>query len=347
MRPELLLAWYDRHRRQLPWRAVPGARTDPYRVWLSEIMLQQTTVTAVIPYFERFTANYPTIEALAAAPDSEVMAAWAGLGYYARARNLLACARAVAALGEFPREPEALRRLPGIGAYTANAVAAIAFNVPVIPIDGNVERVVSRLAAITTPLPASRPAINQAAQALIHPTRAADLAQALFDLGATICTPKNPACSLCPLRADCIAQAQGIAASLPRKAPKKPRLTRYGVHFHLTDAQNRLLLQTRPAKGLLGGMAALPGPAWREARWSLEESLSHAPQQAPWRHLGQVEHDITHFHLVIDVYAASLPTIQAEGFLHPLDDLAAAALPSVMRKCVRLCHHRAVTENPA
>ncbi len=331
-----LLEWYDRHRRRLPWRGEGNATPDPYRVWLSEIMLQQTVAAAVIPYFERFTALFPNVQSLAAAPDAQIMAAWAGLGYYARARNLLACARAVSSLGAFPRTPAELVKLPGIGPYTANAIAAIAFGVPVIPVDGNVERVVSRLFAIETPLPRSRPEIAARAAALIHPTRASDLAQALFDLGATICTPTSPACVLCPLRTHCAAHAQGIMTSLPRKEPKKPRPTRYGVHFHLTDAEDRLLLRTRPQSGLLGGMTELPGPAWRDRPWSEAEALTEAPQRAPWRLLGQIEHDITHFHLKIDVYAAQLATIQAEGFLRPSHALDAEALPSVMRKCVKM-----------
>jgi len=329
-----LLTWYDRHRRRLPWRAEPGETPDPYRVWLSEIMLQQTVAAAVIPYFARFTALFPTVEALAAAPDEQVMAAWAGLGYYARARNLLACARAVAARGGFPETPAELLTLPGIGPYTANAVAAIAFGVPVIPVDGNVERVVSRLFAIETPLPRSRPQIATLSATLAVPDRASDLAQALFDLGATICTPTSPACAICPIRQDCTAAAQGIQATLPRKDAKKPRPTRFGVHFYLTDAQGQVLLRKRPPTGLLGGMTELPGPVWRDRPWSEPEALERAPQRAAWRKAGRVEHAITHFQLVIDVYAAHLPVIQAEGFLRPADQLALEALPSVMRKCV-------------
>jgi len=329
-----LLQWYDRHRRRLPWRAEPGVTPDPYLVWLSEIMLQQTVVAAVIPYFARFTALFPTVQALAAAPDDQVMAAWAGLGYYARARNLLACARAVAKRGGFPSTPEELLTLPGIGPYTANAIAAIAFGVAVVPVDGNVERVVSRLFAIETPLPRSRPQIQTLAATIAVPDRASDFAQALFDLGATICTPANPACALCPLRPDCAANAEGLTNILPLKEPKKPRPTRYGVHFYLTDAAGQVLLRQRPPSGLLGGMTELPGPAWRAQPWNFDEALAEAPQRADWRHAGQVEHAITHFHLVIDVYAARLDRIQAEGFLRREDQLEFEALPSVMRKCV-------------
>jgi A/G-specific adenine glycosylase len=330
-----LLEWYDRHRRRLPWRAEPGVTADPYLVWLSEIMLQQTVVVAVIPYFARFTALFPNVAALAAAPDDQVMAAWAGLGYYARARNLLACAREVAKIGGFPSTPEALRALPGIGPYTANAIAAIAFGAPVIPVDGNVERVVSRLFAIQTPLPRSRPEIAERATALVDANRASDLAQALFDLGATICTPRSPACTICPLRTDCAAHAQAIQTSLPRKDPKKPRPTRYGVHFYLTDGDGNLLLRRRPPSGLLGGMTELPGPAWRDQPWGLEETLAEAPQHADWRKAGSIEHAITHFHLVIDVYVAQLPRIQAEGFLRAEGELEQEALPGVMRKCIQ------------
>ncbi len=337
--PADLLHWYDRHRRRLPWRHLPGEPPDPYRVWLSEIMLQQTTVTAVIPYFERFLRLFPTVADLAAAPDTAVMAAWAGLGYYARARNLHACAQAVAARGGFPATVDGLRALPGIGAYTAAAVAAIAFGVPVVPVDGNVERVVSRLFAITAPLPAARPAIAAAAAAMAdHPAahqRPSDYAQALFDLGATLCTPANPACALCPLLASCRGRAEGIAATLPRKAPKPPRPRRYGAAFWLTDAAGQVLLRRRPPHGLLGGMTELPGTAWRTDPWPEPEALASAPAAASWRLAGQVLHGLTHFELVLDVYAASVDHIgPGDGFLRPTDALAAEALPSVMRKCV-------------
>ena len=236
-----LLGWYDRHRRRLPWRHEPGEVPDAYRIWLSEIMLQQTTVGAVIPYFERFLDRFPSVDALAAAPEGDVLAAWAGLGYYARARNLHACARQVAALGGFPCTVEALRALPGIGAYTAVAIAAIAFGVPGVPLDGNVERVVSRLFAITTPLPPGRHIIGAAATRWGEDpdayARPSDFAQALFDLGATVCAPANPACGVCPLMAECRGRIAGITAELPHKAAKKPRPRRHGAHFWLTDAR--------------------------------------------------------------------------------------------------------------
>ncbi len=324
----------------MPWRAEAGLFAGPYRVWLSEIMLQQTTVTAVIPYFERFVSRFPSVQALAAAPLEDVLSSWAGLGYYARARNLHACAQAVAALGDFPRDLEGLKALPGIGVYTAAAIGAIAFGLPVVPVDGNVERVASRLFAIETPLPAAKPAIRDAADRLgADPdasARPSDFAQALFDLGATICTPTSPACGLCPWMADCTGRKAGIAASLPRKAPKRVRPIRHGVHFWLRDADNGVLLRRRPPTGLLGGMTELPGTPWREAPWPAEEALAHAPAEADWRPAGQVRHGFTHFELILDLFAARIPVIEAEGFVRPIASLDDAALASVMRKCVRM-----------
>ncbi len=340
-----LLRWYDRHRRHLPWRSWGGGPADPYRVWLSEIMLQQTTVAAVIPYFERFLLRFPTVGALAAAPEGDVLAAWAGLGYYARARNLHACAKQVAASGGFPDTVDGLRALPGIGAYTAAAVAAIAFGVPVVPIDGNVERVVSRLFAVTTPLPLGRHIIAAAAARLGEDpdacARPSDFAQALFDLGATICTPAAPACALCPVMRGCRGRAEGIAGELPHKAPKKPRPRRFGAHYWLTDADGQVLLRRRPPRGLLGGMTELPGTDWRPEPWPEPEAVAAAPMPAPWRRAGQAFHGFTHFELSIDVYAAAVPAIQAEGFLRPADALAGEALPTVMRKCVRVAEDAA------
>jgi A/G-specific adenine glycosylase len=324
----------------MPWRHEPGEAADPYRVWLSEVMLQQTTVAAVIPYFERFLTRFPTVAALAAAEEGEVMAAWAGLGYYARARNLHACAKQVAALGGFPATVDGLRTLPGIGAYTSAAIAAIAFGVPVVPIDGNVERVVARLAAITAPLPGARGAIAVAAAALgadpAASARPSDFAQALFDLGATICTPTNPACDLCPMMPGCRARIEGIAAALPRKAAKKPRPQRHGAHFWLTDADGQVLLRRRPPKGLLGGMTELPGTVWRADPWSQAEAVAAAPAAASWRRVGRAAHGFTHFELSIDVYAAQVANIQADGFLRPVTALAVEALPTVMRKCIQV-----------
>jgi A/G-specific adenine glycosylase len=335
-----LLGWYDRHRRRMPWRALPGEPADPYRVWLSEIMLQQTTVAAVLPYYDRFLTRFPDVAALAAAEEGEVMAAWAGLGYYARARNLHACARAVAAAGGFPRTLDGLRALPGIGPYTAAAIGAIAFGIPVVPVDGNVERVAARVFALTDPLPAGKRALDAAAAGLGEDAaaraRPADFAQALFDLGATICTPSSPACALCPWRTGCAGHREGIAGTLPRKQAKKPRPLRHGVQFWLRDAAGRVLLRRRPAKGLLGGMTELPGTPWRTAPWSAAEALEHAPMRANWRDLGQIQHVFTHFALHLAVFSAHVPSIQAEGWLCAADALEHEALPSVMRKCVRL-----------
>ena len=349
-----MLAWYARHRRSLPWRAEPGEVATPYRVWLSEIMLQQTTVTAVIPYYERFLRRYPTVQALAAAADGDVMAAWAGLGYYARARNLLACARAVAVLGDFPRTVEGLRALPGIGEYTAAAVGAIAMGLPVIPVDGNVERVVSRIFAIETPLPQSRPAIRAATLLLAEDAAAqaapSDTAQALFDLGATLCTPTAPACALCPWSEPCQARRLGIAASLPRKMPKAVRPRRHGAHFRLTVGNGQLLLRRRPPSGLLGGMIEIPGTEWRAEPWEMAEALAFAPAPAAWVKRGTVRHVFTHFELLLDVYAAALPTIPAaaigDGFLCPPEDLAAQALSSLMAKCLGLGEKAAKPAHP-
>lgn len=324
----------------MPWRALPGQAADPYRVWLSEVMLQQTTVAAVVPYYERFLTRFPDVASLAAAPETAVLSAWSGLGYYARARNLHACARAVAAAGGFPRTLEGLRALPGIGAYTAAAIGAIAFALRVVPVDGNVERVAARIHAITEALPAARRAIGAAAAGWASDpgaaARPADFAQALFDLGATVCTPKSPACGLCPWMAGCAARRAGIAAELPRKAAKKARPHRHGVHFWLIDADHRVLLRRRPPRGLLGGMTELPGTPWRDTPWPAEEALGFAPMQADWRALGTVEHGFTHFDLSLGVFAAEVVAIRGEGWLCAADALDGEALPSLMRKCVRL-----------
>jgi len=335
-----LLAWYDRHRRVLPWRAQPGQTTDPYHVWLSEIMLQQTTVAATIPYYARFLTRFPDIEALAAAPLEAVLSAWAGLGYYARARNLHACAQAVVAAGGFPRDLAGLRALPGIGAYTAAAIGAIAFAMPAVPVDGNVERVVARLFAVTEPLPRAKPSLRERAAGLgtdpVAQARPADFAQALFDLGATVCTPAAPACALCPWMEGCAGRRAGIAAELPRRAAKRPRPLRHGVHFWLTDAAGNVLLRRRAPEGLLGGMTELPGTDWRASPWTKREALAHAPMDVAWRAAGEVRHGFTHFELTIGLFAARVPRIDAEGFQRPITALADEALPSVMRKCVRV-----------
>jgi A/G-specific adenine glycosylase len=336
----LLLAWYARHRRSLPWRARPGEVPDPYRVWVSEIMLQQTTVAATIPYYEAFLRRFLNVETLAAAPLEAVLAAWAGLGYYARARNLHACARAVVAAGGFPSDLAGLRALPGIGEYTASAVGAIAFDLPTVPVDGNVERVVARLFAVQELVPAAKPRLRRLAAELgADPdavARPSDFAQALFDLGATVCTPARPACALCPWMQGCAGRRAGIAAELPRRASKPARPLRHGVHFWLTDTADNVLLRRRPPNGLLGGMTELPGTEWRATPWGVTEALAHAPMEVAWRQAGEVRHGFTHFELTIGLFAARVPRIHADGFQCPIGALADAALPSVMRKCVRM-----------
>jgi A/G-specific adenine glycosylase len=335
-----LLAWYDRHRRRLPWRAEPGHTADPYRVWLSEIMLQQTTVVAVIPYYESFVSRFPTIEALAAADLDEVLSLWAGLGYYARARNLHACAREVVKRGGFPADMAGLLTLPGIGAYTAAAVASVGFGIPTVPVDGNVERVTARLFALTEPFPGVKRAIRAAADQLGQDpdavARPSDFIQALFDLGASICSPTSPGCALCPWMENCEARRLGIQTELPRRAPKQQRPLRHGVHFWLTDARGNVLLRRRPPSGLLGGMVELPGTGWTTEKWTEADAMAHAPMPVEWRPAGRVKHVFTHFELTIDLLAARVAAIEGDGFVHPLTELHAVALPSVMRKCVRV-----------
>lgn len=336
----LLLSWYDRDRRRLPWRADPGAFADPYHVWLSEVMLQQTTVQAVIPYFNAFLARWPTVGDLAAAPTEEVMAAWAGLGYYARARNLHACAKLVAEWrgGAFPEEEAALRQLPGVGDYTAAAVAAIAFGRRAVVVDGNVERVMARMFAVTEPLPGAKGRLKQLAASLTPAERCGDYAQAVMDLGATICTPKGPACGLCPWRPACAGLAQGIAEELPAKVAKAERPTRRGLIFWITASDGSVLLRRRPPKGLLGGMMEFPSTDWREAAWTLDEALPAAPLtlRNPRLLPGLVAHTFTHFHLELTVAAGRAPAQAAvRGVWCPLDRLGEQALPTLMRKVAR------------
>jgi A/G-specific adenine glycosylase len=335
--PEILLRWYDRHHRKLPWRAPPGERMDAYRVWLSEVMLQQTTVKAVGPYYMRFLARWPDVRALAVAPLDDVLRAWAGLGYYARARNLHACALAVVERhgGRFPDREDGLRALPGIGAYTAAAIAAIAFDRRAVAIDGNIERVVARLHAIEAPLPEAKAEIRKRADALMPARRSGDFTQALMDLGATICTPKKPACGICPWMNACAARARGDAESFPRKAPKVLGKMRYGASFVVTRTDGRVLVRSRPAKGLLGGMTEVPSTAWTQA-FDEAAALKEAPLKAKWRKLaGVVEHGFTHFPLQQAVYVAQVRarTSAPAGMRWvPLADLHGEALPNVMRK---------------
>ena len=329
-----LLAWYDENARALPWRAPPGsgARADPYRVWLSEVMLQQTTVPHATPYFLKFLRMWPTVTDLAAAGDSDVMAAWAGLGYYARARNLLACARAVANQhgGVFPDTEEGLRALPGLGPYTAAAVAAIAFDRPANVVDGNVERVMARLFAVEPPLPNAKPELKRLAAGLVRGHRPGDWAQALMDLGAVICRPKAPLCGRCPAAAHCAAFARGDQESFPRRTPKAERPHRYGVAYVLTRGEEVALVR-RPPKGLLGGMLALPTSDWRPARWSEAEALGCAPADAAWRPAGEVEHGFTHFTLTLQLLRAEG---QADGVIWTRRS-GLDALPSVFLKAAR------------
>ena len=320
-----LLDWYDRHARVLPWRVPPGGgRADPYRVWLSEVMLQQTTVAAVKDYFLRFTTLWPTVGDLAAAEDAQVMAEWAGLGYYARARNLLACARAVAASGGFPATRDGLRTLPGIGPYTSAAIAAIAHDAPETVVDGNVERVVARLFAVQTPLPAAKPELVALAGRLTPRDRPGDYAQAMMDLGATICTPRGPACGICPLIGDCDARAQGIAAELPRKAPKAAKPDRTGIAW-VARHGDALVLEERPPKGLLGGTLAFPSAGW-------DGRDLPPPGAAEWREIGHVRHVFTHFNLSLRVVMGDLPAAPDRGRLVPLARIDRDALPGLMRK---------------
>ncbi|WP_458094022.1 A/G-specific adenine glycosylase [Roseomonas sp. WA12] len=343
-----LLAWYDRHRRTLPWRidtrlGAAAARPDPYRIWLSEVMLQQTTVAAVGPRYAQFLARFPDVQALADAPWEDVAAEWAGLGYYARARNLHAAAKAIAARGGFPDTEAGLRDLPGIGAYTAAAVAAIAFGRPTVPVDGNVERVVARLLAIQAPLPGARRLIGPAAARFMEQdeprVRPSDFVQALFDLGATICTPRRPACGICPWRGDCAAQRLGIQDTLPVKAPKLARGLKHGLHFLARDPAGRLLLRHRPPKGLLGGMLEIPGAPWREESWSLEQALPHAPLPSlNWQlRPGIARHGFTHMDLdmlLAEAAAPEMPAPPGATWMEP--EAAAKALPTVMRRLLAL-----------
>ncbi|MCJ2143584.1 A/G-specific adenine glycosylase [Methylobacterium sp. E-066] len=335
-RADDLLAWYDRHRRVLPWRALAGEVPDPYRVWLSEVMLQQTTIAAVRPYFERFLTRFPDIDALAEAPEEAVMSAWAGLGYYSRARNLHACAKAVAAAGRFPDTAEGLRKLPGIGAYTAGAIAAIAFERAEAAVDGNVERVLSRVFAVEAPLPGSRPEIRRLTQALVPPDRPGDFAQALMDLGATICTPKRPACALCPWMLPCQARALGTQDTFPRKIKLAKGALRRGAAFvAIRSGDEAVLLRTRPPEGLLGNMAEPPGSAW-EPDYDVASALLDAPLDARWKRLpGLVRHGFTHFPLELTVFSArvalSTPTPPGMRFT-PRAALDDEPLPGLMRK---------------
>jgi len=343
-RPADLLAWYDRHARRLPWRTPPaerraGAKPDPYRVWLSEIMLQQTNVTTVKPYFEAFLARWPTVADLAAAPTEDVMKAWAGLGYYSRARNLKACADAVVREhgGRFPESAAGLRELPGIGAYTSAAIAAIAHDEPAAVVDGNVERVLSRVFAIETPLPAAKKEIGALQAQLTPEKRAGDYAQAMMDLGATLCTPKRPACSLCPWETGCIAHARGTEELYPRKAAKTDRPERAGAAFVAIRADGAILLRKRPERGLLGGMTEVPGSDWIQGSEG-PRGPEAAPLVADWQRVAApVIHVFTHFRLTLDIWHARLPDTHPapdDAWWASAAELPHEALPSVMKKAI-------------
>lgn len=339
-----LLRWYDKHARDLPWRVGPaarkaGTRPDPYRVWLSEIMLQQTTVATVGPRYAEFLDRWPTVNDMAACRQEDILGQWAGLGYYARARNLHKCAVVVAEEygGKFPDTEEELRALPGIGDYTAAAVAAIAFDRPAVVVDGNIERVVSRLFTIDAPLPGAKPEIKARTAEIWPKKRAGDFAQALMDLGAGICRPKAPMCLLCPISSACKAFAQGDAESYPKKAPKKPKPDRRGAAFALVNTKGEMLFERRPEKGLLGGMLGLPGTPWTETKdGDTGNGFAYAPVGAEWRKIGAIEHVFTHFRLTLEVYAGAAPKglrrKESQQWIAPHD----AKLPTVMKKAVGL-----------
>jgi A/G-specific adenine glycosylase len=342
-----LLAWYDRHRRDLPWRSPPGMRPDPYRVWLSEIMLQQTTVVTVAPYFDRFVTRWPRVSSLAAATLDEVLHQWQGLGYYARARNLHACAREVAARlgGRFPDDVAGLRALPGIGDYTAAAIAAIAFDRREAAVDGNVERVVARLFAVREPLPGAKPRLRALARELVPAERAGDFAQAMMDLGATICTPRRPRCVLCPWQRECAARAGGFAEDLPARVEKPERPLRHGVVFWLTRADGAVLLRRREERGLLGGMIEVPSTPWREAEWGEGEALTSAPVKARWTALpGTVQHGFTHFRLDLTILAGTTDD-PPDGLWARPEEFKDYAFPTLTKKVVR--HALSVLSKPS
>ena len=329
-----LLAWYDANARVLPWRVGPAARKkgvapDPYAVWLSEVMLQQTTVATVTPRFQDFLDRWPTVDAMARAPLDDVLGAWAGLGYYARARNLHKCAVEVARIGGFPQDEDALRALPGIGDYTAAAIAAIAFDAPAVVVDGNIERVTARLFAIETPIPAAKPEIKARIGELWPQKRSGDFAQALMDLGASVCTPRSPDCDACPLSEWCAGLARGDQESFPKRAAKAAKPTRFGEAYALFNGKGEVLLQRRPEKGLLGGMLGLPG-----TEWSVKKPDPAPPAKANWRAAGAVRHTFTHFHLELDVFAAPAPKAFRAPESHHWIDAEEAKLPTVMKKAL-------------
>lgn len=350
-----LLAWYDNHARVLPWRISPKNRAageipDPYRIWLSEIMLQQTTVATVKSYFEKFVTTWPTVQDLAKSERDDVLKAWAGLGYYSRARNLKACADMIVSdyEGRFPETLVELKKLPGIGDYTAAAMTSIAFDKPAVVVDGNVERVISRLYAIEKPLPGAKKTITELAAALTPKNRCGDYAQAMMDLGATICTPKRPACALCVWREFCQASRTNAQEDFPRKTPKKVKPTRYGWAFIAVREDSAILLRQRPDKGLLGGMTEVPGTVWSEEKPKLP--FAAAPFQAGWsKQCGTIRHTFTHFHLEVEVVMNVFPNSQKPAkncwWAHE-EAIAGEALPTVMKKILEAAKP-GITKNSA
>jgi A/G-specific adenine glycosylase len=331
--PGLALDWFDVHARALPWRVSPadrakGKRPDPYRVWLCEIMMQQTTIPHGTPYFLNFTERWPNVQALAAAPDEAVMAAWAGLGYYARARNLVKCAREVAALGGFPDTAKALQKLPGIGPYTAGAIAAIAFNRPAAAVDGNVDRVFARLMALKGDWKSEKKHLAQTVQSLVPDSRPGDFAEALMDIGATVCTPKRPNCAACPFRNVCQAHAEGAPETYPIKPKKADRPSRLGI-VYVALSGGSVWLERRPEKGLLGGMLGLP-----TTDWTSKPSVAKPPIAANWSSMGEVRHVFTHFSLTLDVQVAQIDVQNPNGVWVPVEQVT--GLPSVFAKAFHL-----------
>ena len=345
-RRHALLTWYDRHGRTLPWRAGAGEIPDPYRVWLSEIMLQQTTVVTVEPYFKNFTERWPTLQALAAAELDDVLHAWQGLGYYARARNLHKCAMTVVGEygGRFPDNEQELLKLPGIGAYTAAAITAIAFNRKAAPVDGNIERVFARLMVLTKPSPGLRADVAAQLQSLVSEQRPGDFVQALMDLGSAVCTPKNPKCENCPWSSEavggCRALASGQVKSFPAKKPKKKKPTRRGIAFWAESEDGRVFLRRRDERGLLGGMMEFPSTDWREQVWDLHHALGEAPFKTDWRALpGVVKHTFTHFHLELIICTgivglSSCKNVSEGSVWTSVDGISGYALPTLMKKIV-------------
>jgi A/G-specific adenine glycosylase len=335
-----LLQWYDTHQRVLPWRSVSGYPPNPYQILLSEIMLQQTTVATVKDYFSRFVQRWPTIECLAQATLDDIFHVWQGLGYYSRARNLHTCAQILAHdyKGVIPSDEKTLLTLPGIGPYTAAAIAAIAYNQPTIPVDGNIVRVFSRLLCLDTPLPSLKKEIHSLVRKMIPPRRSGDFAQALMDLGATICRPRNPRCEICPLQTICKGYIQGIAQNLPIPAPKEIKPQRYGIVFWIENKDQEILLEKRPAKGLLAGLIGLPTTQWREKPWGLtsKEMLPYAPKGVEiWKPLPKiVSHTFTHFHLELQILKGKC-TRPIFGIWSPLENLKSYALPTVMKKVIQ------------